>query len=82
MPVSSKTTVAQSVFHNFHLKQPIEVASMLLNTHTNLGKFTVARSVLHNFTFLTKNVNFKQFVDAHFLFHKHGKFKEISKFLA
>ena len=35
MPISSKTTVAQSVLNNFYLKKPIKVACILLTTHTN-----------------------------------------------
>ena len=61
MPISSKTTVAQSVLNN------------LLTTHTNLGKFTVARPflaqpnlgkftvppfVFHNFPSLKNGPNF------------------------
>ena len=73
MPISSKTTVAQSVLNNFYLKKPIKVACILLTTQTNLGKFTVARpflaqpnlgkftvptSVFHNFPSLKNGPNF------------------------
>ena len=73
MPISSKTTVAQSVLNNFYLKKPIKVACILLTTHSNFGKFTVARpflaqpnlgkftvppSVFHNFPSLKNVFNF------------------------
>ena len=73
MPISSKTTVAQSVFHKFYQKQQTEVPWILLTTHTNigklkvarpflaqpnLGKFIIAHSVFQYFPFLKKGANF------------------------
>ena len=46
MPISSKTTVAQSAFRKFVHTQPIEFPLILLTTHTNIGKLKVARPFL------------------------------------
>ena len=62
MPIASKTTVAESVFHKFYQKPPIEVPWILLTTHTNIGKLTVAR------TFLAQP-NLGKFTVAHFVLH-------------
>ena len=47
----------------------------------NLGTFTVAHSFLHNFPFLKKGASFQQFVDAHNLLHKYGKFEDVCTFV-
>ena len=85
----------QIVFHNFYLQQQIQVSWLLLTTHTNLSKLTASRpvstpalshtvrmfcQVVVFFTILIKDANSLQFIVAHTVLHKYGKFKNVCTF--
>ena len=74
MPISSKTTVAQSFFYKIYQKQPIEVPKILLTTKTNKGKLKVARSFLAQPNLMKEKNKEKNYQPSN-----HSSLKELSK---